>query len=153
MNVGYARVLIDEQNLAVQRVALEAAGCEPVFKDHSGMAVRSPDLDQTLARQGTDFHSLTENIDTTTAGERLHFHMLGALAEFERALIIEQTRAGMKVAKARGIKVGRKRTLTPVQISHTRQLVEQGQGLVAIPRFKNWMLNILSRPDSPIAKV
>lgn len=48
------------------------------------------------------FRSLTGAIDTTTAGGKLIFHIFGALAEFVRSLIQEQTRAGLKAAKARG---------------------------------------------------
>lgn len=87
-----------------------------------------------IGDRGAGFRSLTESIDTTTAGGRLYFHMMGALAEFERALTIERTRAGMKAAKARGVDVGRKPALTPAQISHARQLVEQGESSSAIAR-------------------
>ncbi|MGH6679925.1 MAG: recombinase family protein, partial [Bradyrhizobium sp.] len=53
MNIGYARVSADDQNLDLQRAALKAAGCDPVFEDQvSGMAVRRPGLDQALARLG-----------------------------------------------------------------------------------------------------
>jgi len=48
------------------------------------------------------FHSLTENIDTATPGGKLVFHLFGALAEFERALIRERTMAGLAAARARG---------------------------------------------------
>ncbi len=87
-----------------------------------------------IGDRGAGFRSVTESIDTTTAGGRLYFHMMGALAEFERSLIIERTRAGMKAAKARGVEVGRKRVLTPAQISHARQLVEQGESPSAVAR-------------------
>jgi DNA invertase Pin-like site-specific DNA recombinase len=53
------------------------------------------------------FRSLTEKIDTTTAGGRLIFHLFGALAEFERDLIRERVQAGLKSARARGRKGGR----------------------------------------------
>lgn len=166
VDIGYARVSTEDQNLDLQRAALKAAGCEPVFEDQvSGTAVRRPGLDDALDRlragdslvvwrldrlgrslphlietirligdKGAGFRSLTESIDTTTAGGRLYFHMMGALAEFERALIIERTRAGMKAAKARGVEVGRKRVLTPAQISHARQLVNQGESPSAVAR-------------------
>jgi DNA invertase Pin-like site-specific DNA recombinase len=57
---------------------------------------------QTLGERGVGFQSMSEAIDTTTAGGRLVFHIMGALAEFERSLIAERTRAGMAAAKARG---------------------------------------------------
>ena len=62
-----------------------------------------------LNARGVAFRSISENIDTGTASGRLLFHVLGALAEFERALISERTKAGMASAKARGISLGRPR--------------------------------------------
>src|ERR671918_884190 len=59
------------------------------------------------------FKSLTENIDTTTSGGKLIFHIFGALAEFERNLIRERTNAGLTAARARGRIGGRPKTLTP----------------------------------------
>ncbi|MGH7083598.1 MAG: recombinase family protein [Acetobacteraceae bacterium] len=50
---------------------------------------------------------MTDSIDTTTAGGRFYFHMMGARAEFARASIVERTRAGTKAVTTRGIKVGR----------------------------------------------
>jgi DNA invertase Pin-like site-specific DNA recombinase len=57
------------------------------------------------------FRSLTEQIDTTTPGGKLIFHLMGALAEFERDLIREQTNAGLAAARARGRVGGRPRKL------------------------------------------
>jgi DNA invertase Pin-like site-specific DNA recombinase len=53
--------------------------------------------------------SLTEAIDTSTSGGRFFFHMICALAQFERDLISERTKEGMRAAKARGVKIGRPR--------------------------------------------
>ena len=55
----------------------------------------------TLQERGIGFISLTENIDTTTPGGKLIFHVMGALAEFERDLIRERTNAGLAAARAR----------------------------------------------------
>ena len=60
-----------------------------------------------LVSQGIGFRSLQENIDTTTSGGKLIFHVFGALAEFERDVIRERTQAGLKAARARGRKGGR----------------------------------------------
>lgn len=60
-----------------------------------------------LEESGIGFKSLTENIDTTTPGGRLVFHLFGALAEFERDLIRERVQSGLKSARARGRKGGR----------------------------------------------
>lgn len=64
----------------------------------------------TLDERGVGFKSLTEQIDTTTSGGKLIFHIFGALAEFERNLIRERTQAGLTAARARGRQGGRPRT-------------------------------------------
>jgi DNA invertase Pin-like site-specific DNA recombinase len=58
------------------------------------------------------FQSVTESIDTTTSGGKLVFHIFAALAEFERTLIRERTRAGLKAARARGRQGGRPKVLS-----------------------------------------
>ncbi|MGI8554050.1 MAG: recombinase family protein, partial [Dehalococcoidia bacterium] len=63
----------------------------------------------TLDERGVGFRSLTEQIDTTTSGGKLIFHIFGALAEFERNLIRERTNAGLTAARARGRQGGRPR--------------------------------------------
>jgi DNA invertase Pin-like site-specific DNA recombinase len=65
----------------------------------------------TLHDRGIGFKSLTEQIDTTTSSGKLIFHIFGALAEFERELIRERTRAGLQAARARGRQGGRPRLL------------------------------------------
>ena len=62
---------------------------------------------RTLERGGRGFKSLAENIDSTTAGGKLIFHIFASLAEFERALIRERTLAGLAAARARGRVGGR----------------------------------------------
>jgi DNA invertase Pin-like site-specific DNA recombinase len=137
--IGYARVSTDEQELALQRDALQAAGCERVFEEVASGALserlelgacieylRAGDtlvvwrLDRLgrslrhlietvgqLEQRGIGFRSLTEGIDTTTAAGRMTFHLFGALAEFERDLVRERTRAGLEAARARGRVGGR----------------------------------------------
>jgi DNA invertase Pin-like site-specific DNA recombinase len=68
------------------------------------------------------FKSLTENIDTTTSGGKLIFHIFGALAEFERDLITERTQAGLHAARARGRKGGRPKALTEKKLAMARAL-------------------------------
>jgi DNA invertase Pin-like site-specific DNA recombinase len=60
-----------------------------------------------LEKRGIGFKSLTENIDTTTSGGKLIFHIFGALAELERNLIRERTQAWLEAARARGHLGGR----------------------------------------------
>ncbi|UVT05885.1 recombinase family protein [Burkholderia glumae] len=71
-------------------------------------------LDQ-LGHRDVRFHSVTESIDTTSSGGLLLFHMMAALAEFERNLISERTRAGMAAARQEGKRLGRRPSLTPRQ--------------------------------------
>src|ERR671928_1294040 len=68
------------------------------------------------------FKSITENIDTTTSGGKLIFHIFGALAEFERDIIKERTTAGLEAARARGKRGGRPKALSPEKIKLARRL-------------------------------
>jgi len=77
------------------------------------------------------FKSLTEQIDTTTSGGKLIFHIFGALAEFERDIIRERTKAGLIAARARGKKGGRRPNLTPRDIALVRKLYEDKQTPIA----------------------
>lgn len=70
-------------------------------------------LMENLHERAIVFRSLTESIDTSTPMGKLYFQMTGALAEFERNLIVERTRAGLKAARARGRKGGRPSKVTP----------------------------------------
>jgi DNA invertase Pin-like site-specific DNA recombinase len=80
-----------------------------------------------LRAQGIKFRSLTEHIDTETPAGRAMWQIIGVLAELERSLITERTRAGVKAAKERGVKFGRKPKLTPQQRDHARELRAQGK--------------------------
>lgn len=143
MRIGYARVSSDDQNLALQKDALQAAQCERVYEEkESGGKTDRPELlkllevlrqgdtlvvwrldrlgrslkhlieiVEKLEAMGVGFQSLTENIDTTTSGGKLVFHIFAALAEFERTLIRERTRAGLKAARSRGRQGGRPKAL------------------------------------------
>lgn len=81
-----------------------------------------------LAERGIGFKSLTEQIDTTTPGGKLIFHVFGALAEFERDLIRERTQAGLAAARARGRLGGRPKKLADAKkLELARTLYEGGQ--------------------------
>ncbi len=88
-----------------------------------------PHLVQLLERLGqreVAFHSVTEHIDTGSSGGRLVFHFMAALAEFERSLISERTKAGMAVARNAGRNVGRLPLLSPVQLRKAAVHLQQG---------------------------
>lgn len=98
----------------------------------------------TLDRRGIGFLSLTENIDTVTAGGRLVLHIFGALAEFERAIIYERTMAGLESARARGRIGGRPTKLTETDIAHARALLENSDlSVPAVARQLNVSVSTL----------
>ena len=80
----------------------------------------------TLEKRGVGFRSITEAIDTTTPGGRLVFHLFGALGQFEKDLIQERTRAGLKAAAARGRKGGRKPVITAEKLERARTIIGKG---------------------------
>ena len=79
-----------------------------------------------LHARGCGLKSLTEAIDTTTAGGRLIFHIFGALAEFERSIIRERTLAGLASARARGRKGGRPRLMSDESLIVAQALLRDG---------------------------
>jgi DNA invertase Pin-like site-specific DNA recombinase len=80
-----------------------------------------------LCDRGVKFRSLTEAIDTNTPTGRVMWQTIGMMAEYEHSLISERTRAGVKDAKKRGVKFGRKKKLAPAQITKARKLIEGGR--------------------------
>lgn len=84
-----------------------------------------------LSEQGIGFKSLQENIDTTSSGGKLVFHVFGALAEFERDLIRERTQAGLVAARARGRSGGRPTLLTDKQVRMAIALSKNQSATVA----------------------
>ena len=110
-------------------VALQAGDVLVVWKlDRLGRSLSHLiQIMKQLGVNGVGFRSLSESIDTTSAPGRPLFHIIDALAEFERALITERTRAGRAAAKQRGAKVGRKPKLSPDQINHAQRLIDAGE--------------------------
>ena len=170
MLIGYARVSTNDQTIALQRDALNQAGCARIFSDRgvSGGVNRRRGLDRALSSlrrgdtlvvwkldrlgrslahlvqtvaelgaRGVHFRSLSDPIDTESAGGRLVLHIMAALAEFERSLGSERTRAGLAAAKRRGRKLGRRPALTPKRVARARQLLEKGQSMKKVARRLN----------------
>lgn len=159
MLIGYARVSTDDQNLTLQKDALQQAGCTKIYSDRmSGAKAQRPGLSlaldfarsgdvlvvwrldrlgrslkdlieivSTLDERGIGLQSLQESIVTTNNSGRLVFHLFAALAEFERNLIRERTKAGLVAARARGHKGGRPKALDPAKRSLAVKLYTERQ--------------------------
>jgi DNA invertase Pin-like site-specific DNA recombinase len=87
-----------------------------------------------LAARGVGFRSLAESIDTTSATGRLVLHLFAALADFERGLIVERTKASLTAKKRRGEPLGRPRALTPAQVREARGMIERGKTIAYAAR-------------------
>ena len=179
MLIGYARVSTQDQNLELQRDALNKAGCKKIFEDKiSGARADRPGLvmaleilreEDTLVvwkldrlgrsvkqlvglvsdlqKQGIQFKSLTDSIDTSTPSGRFFFHVMASLAEMERELIVERTHAGLETARKYGRKGGRKPKMTESKIESAKKLLASGippkdvaKNLgVSIPTLYRWV--------------
>jgi DNA invertase Pin-like site-specific DNA recombinase len=116
--------------------------------DRLGRSVKGlVDLVGALAEEGVQFQSLTDGIDTTTPHGRFFFHLMASLAQMERELIGERTKAGLEAARKRGRVVGRKRRMTPSKIASAQQLLRSGMPPrevahalgVSIPTLYRWV--------------
>jgi len=105
------------------------------------------DLVADLECKGINFSSLTDQIDTGTPAGRFFFHVMASLAQMERELIGERTRAGLDAARRRGRVGGRKRLMTSGKVESARQLLASGmppkevaQNLgVSVPTLYRWV--------------
>jgi len=158
MQIGYVRVSTNDQNTALQRDALERAGCEQIFEEKmSGTIANRPILKRVLKQleegdtlvvwkldrlgrsmrnlvllvdelrtRNIHFRSLTDSIDTSSPMGRFIFHIMGALAEMERELIVERTMAGLAAAREQGRIGGRRPKLTQEQWDQAGRLISNG---------------------------
>ncbi|KHE02165.1 DNA-invertase [Pantoea stewartii] len=83
-------------------------------------------LTEELRERGVNFRSLTDSIDTSTPMGRFFFHVMGALAEMERELIVERTRAGLSAAREKGRIGGRRRIMTPDVVERAKRMLTNG---------------------------
>ena len=79
-----------------------------------------------LKDRGVQFRSLTDGIDNTTPAGRFFFHVMASLAQMERELTAERTRAGLDAARRRGRVGGQKRRMTPEKVESARRLLSGG---------------------------
>ena len=88
-----------------------------------------------VEKAGAGFRSLTENIDSTTASGRMMMQMLGAFAEFERAMVRERTQAGLRSARAQGRRGGRQPKLSPEQQAEVLTMLTAGRSAADVARL------------------
>lgn len=81
---------------------------------------------EELIHRGVALHSLTDTIDTTTAGGKFQLNVFLAMAEYQRALILERVQDGLEAARARGVQLGRKSPITPEQVRAIHRLHRAG---------------------------
>jgi DNA invertase Pin-like site-specific DNA recombinase len=99
-----------------------------------------------MESRGIHFKSLTDSIDTSTPGGRFFFHIMTSLAQMERELTIERTKAGLEAARKKGRVGGRKRSMTPSKVESAKKLLKNGvpprevaENLgVSIPTLYRW---------------
>lgn len=157
--IGYARVSSVGQSLDVQLAKLtqcdkiyqektsgatgkrlQLAACLDYVRDGDTLVVTRLDrlarstlhlcqLAEALQRKGVQLHVLDQQIDTSDATGRLLFNMLGAIAQFETELRAERQMDGIQNAKARGVRLGRQKTLTPQQIAEVLARRRQGTSI------------------------
>ncbi len=96
-------------------------------QDRLGRSVRDLiTLVSELQARGVNFCSLTDSIDTSTPAGRFFFHVMSALAEMERELIVERTRAGLAAAREQGRVGGRRRVMTTEVVERCRRMLGMG---------------------------
>ena len=103
---------------------------------------------QNLTDRGIGFKSLTEGFDTTTPGGRLLFHVIGALAQFERDLVVERTRDGMAAARARGSQIGAVKKFTEDMEKEAAAMMLTGMRPLEVAKhFKVTRATLYNRPQ------
>jgi DNA invertase Pin-like site-specific DNA recombinase len=145
--VGGAR--LDRPGLNEALSHLRAGDTLVVWKlDRLGRSVKGlVDLVNTLEAREVHFRSLTDGIDTKTPAGRFFFHIMASLAQMERELIVERTRAGLAAARKLGRVGGRKRRMTDNKIKAARRLLTGGtpprdvaENLgVSVPTLYRWL--------------
>ena len=102
-------------------------------------------LTEELREKGINFRSLTDSIDTSTPMGRFFFHVMGALAEMERELIVERTRAGLAAAREKGRIGGRRRIMTEEVTERARRMLRNGATLHQVALVLDVSVKILYR--------
>jgi len=139
----------DRPGLAAAIEQLREGDTLVVWKlDRLGRTVKGlVELVESLHAKGIQFRSLTDAIDTSTPSGRFFFHVMASLAQMERELIAERTKAGLAAARKAGRVGGRKRSMTPTKIEAARTLMQQGTPAkdvaatlgVSVPTLYRWV--------------
>lgn len=150
----------DRTGLAALMNVLRAGDTVVIWRlDRLGRSLKNLiQLVERLETAKVGLRSLQENIDTTSSGGRLVFHLFGALAEFERNLIRERTQAGVLAARARGRMGGRPRRLDPAKQALALRLYHERQHSVdeickMMGISKSTLYNYLGKVDSDVVGV
>ena len=115
--------------------------------DRLGRSVKGLiDLVEKMQEKEIHFRSITDGIDTTTPAGRFFFHVMASLAQMERELLVERTKAGLAAAKKRGRVGGRKRVMTSSKLEAAKKLLAEGMPPkeiarnlgVSIPTLYRW---------------
>jgi DNA invertase Pin-like site-specific DNA recombinase len=147
----------DRTGLAALMNVLRAGDTVVIWRlDRLGRSLKNLiQLVERLETAKVGLRSLQENIDTTSSGGRLVFHLFGALAEFERNLIRERTQAGLAAARARGRMGGRPQRLDPtkralaLKLHHERNhTIEEICKMMGIS--KSTLYNYLDKADRDV---
>lgn len=116
--------------------------------DRLGRSMRHlVDLVGQLQERRVNFRSLTDSIDTATPSGRFFFHVMASLAEMERELTAERTRAGLEAARQQGRTGGRKRRMTENKVDAAKKLLALGSSPrevarslgVSVPTLYRWL--------------
>ena len=100
-----------------------------------------------LEQRGVHFKSLTDQVDTSTPSGRFFFHVMATLAQMERDLTAERTRAGLDAARQQGRTGGRKRKMTDAKVEAAKCLLQEGMSArdaattlgVSVPTLYRWL--------------
>ncbi len=100
-----------------------------------------------LEKRGVHFQSVTDSIETATPAGRFFFHVMASLAQMERELLVERTRAGLDAARAQGRVGGRKRAMTDSKLEAAKKLLASGAAPrevaanlgISVPTLYRWI--------------
>lgn len=148
-------IVVEKVSAAAKRKALDEIfdglreGDELVVWKMDRLARNLKELIERMERiraLGCGFRSISEQIDVSTPAGKLLFHVVGALAEFERDLVIERTKAGVRRAMADGVKFGADPKLKPEDVKAAQKMRDGGQSIRTIAKqfkvshntIRNW---------------